>query len=178
MNIEFIEIDLTNIDEYERLSNPNKKFNDFDGPYFKKNTMEEHSLYINSLRDKLKNNDKVLDNMRLFIYDGKILGLCSWYWKSKETKWLEIGIVIFEEYNWSKGIGTKALSKWIYYVFDVKPEIVRIGFTSWSGNLGMINVGKKLNFKQEACYKKARIVNGEYYDSVSYGILKEEWNSK
>ena len=32
--------------------------------------------------------------------------------------------------------------------------------------------------KKEAEYRKARIVNGEYYDSVSYGILKEEWQNQ
>lgn len=27
-------------------------------------------------------------------------------------------------------------------------------------------------------YKKARIVNGKYYDALSYGILKEDWSNK
>lgn len=178
MDIEFVKVDLTNIDEYGELSNPNKKFHQLNGPYFRKKNMEQHICYIDELKEKLKNNDSVLDNIQLISSDEKMLGLCSWYWKSEETKWLEIGIIIFEDYNWGKGIGTKALAKWIDYVFEAKPDIVRIGLTTWSGNLGMINLSKKLGLKQEACFKKARIVNGKYYDSVSYGILKEEWNSK
>ncbi len=42
----------------------------------------------------------------------------------------------------------------------------------------MINLAKKLGLKEEAKYGNARIVNGEYFDSVSYGILKEEWKNR
>ncbi len=39
----------------------------------------------------------------------------------------------------------------------------------------MMALAEKLGFKKEAEYRKARIVDGQYYDSVSYGILREEW---
>jgi putative hydrolase of HD superfamily len=39
----------------------------------------------------------------------------------------------------------------------------------------MMRLAEKLGFIKEAVYRKARIVNNEYYDSISYGILKEEW---
>ncbi len=175
MNIEFKKIDLSNIDEYGKLSNPDKKFNEFDGPYFKHDNVAEHFKRIEDLRKRLKNNEEVNARMRLIYSDGKLLGSCSWYWKSKETNWLEVGINIFEETNWNKGIGTKALAKWIDYVFETHPEIVRIGLGTWSGNLRMIAVSKKLGLKQEACFRKARIVNNKYYDAVNFGILREEW---
>lgn len=62
-------------------------------------------------------------------------------------------------------------------MFKEKTEIVRIGITTWSGNSGMIRLAKKLGMKEEARYRKARIVNGKYFDSVSYGILKKEWKN-
>jgi len=37
---------------------------------------------------------------------------------------------------------------------------------------------RELEFKKEAVYRKARIVEGEYYDSVSYSVLKEKWELK
>ncbi len=178
MDIEFKKIDLSNIDKYAELSRPDKKFNEFNGPYFKQDTLEEHLKYVENLKKKLENNEEVKPNIRLISSDGQILGTCSWYWKSKETNWIEVGIVIFEENNWGKGIGTKVLARWIDYVFDLHPEIVRIGLTTWSGNFGMIAVSEKLGLKREACFRKARIVGGKYYDSVSYGILREEWNRK
>jgi len=36
-------------------------------------------------------------------------------------------------------------------------------------------LAEKIGLKKEAVYRKARIVNNQYFDSISYGILKEEW---
>lgn len=50
-----------------------------------------------------------------------------------------------------------------------------IGSVTWSGNLRMMRLAEKLELKKEAVYRKARIVDRTYYDSVSYGILRDEW---
>ena len=90
---------------------------------------------------------------------------------------MEVGIVIFNENYWGQGIGYKALKMWINEIFDENPELVRIGLTTWSGNTRMMNLAQKLGLKKEAVYRKARIVDKQYYDSISYGILKEEWKA-
>lgn len=41
----------------------------------------------------------------------------------------------------------------------------------------MMNLAEKLGLKKEAVYRKARIVDNKYYDSISYGILMEEWKT-
>jgi len=41
----------------------------------------------------------------------------------------------------------------------------------------MMNLAEKLGFVLEARYRKARIVEDQYYDSISYGILREEWEN-
>ncbi|MDK2865955.1 MAG: hypothetical protein PWP51_105 [Clostridiales bacterium] len=56
-------------------------------------------------------------------------------------------------------------------------ELVGIGLTTWSGNQRMMALAEKLGLKKEAVYRKARIVKGEYFDSVSYGILRDEWET-
>ncbi len=177
--IVFRKINLSNIEEYGRLTTPNKKYHYYNGPYYKKYTDEEHIAYIKDLKDRLSKGEVTeIANIRLIIYKGSTVGCCSFMWRSKETNWAEIGIVIFEESNWGKSIGTKGLKKWIDLVFIEHPEIVRIGLTTWSGNHRMVGLAKKIGLTEEARYKKARIVSGKYYDSVSYGILKEEWEGK
>ncbi len=99
----------------------------------------------------------------------------NWYWESEETNWLEVGVVIFNENYWGRGIGYESLKLWINKMFETKIELVRIGLTTWSGNKRMMKLSEKLGLKKEAEYRNARIVDGEYYDSVSYGILKDEW---
>ncbi len=107
-----------------------------------------------------------------------MIGRVNRYWQSKETNWLLLGIGIYDEKYWGKGIGAEAFNLWIEYLFREMPELVRLGFSTWSGNIGMIKLGQKLGFIEEARIRKARIVDDKYYDSLSYGILREEWESK
>ena len=169
---------LEDLDQYRYWKLPQHKYHSLNGPYFKKDSVEEVDAYIQCLKKDLANNKSVLENKRIIANDeGKIIGEVSWYWRSQETNWLEIGIVIFDEAFWGMGIGYSALKLWIEEVFNQKEEIVRIGLSTWAGNHGMIKLAKKLGLKEEARYRNARIVNGEYFDSVSYGILKTEWKS-
>jgi RimJ/RimL family protein N-acetyltransferase len=39
----------------------------------------------------------------------------------------------------------------------------------------MIKLSKKLGFKQEACFRKVRVVGGKHFDGLGFGILREEW---
>lgn len=90
---------------------------------------------------------------------------------------MEVGIVIFNENYWGQGIGYTALKMWINEIFEQNPELIRIGLSTWSGNERMMKLAKKIGLKKEAVYRKARIVDNKYYDSISYGILKEEWKT-
>ena len=83
---------------------------------------------------------------------------------------------MFESHNWGKGIGTEILKKWISYLFQNMP-LVRVGYTTWSGNHRMIRVGEKLGMQLEARIRKVRYYNGQYYDSIRMGVLREEWES-
>lgn len=54
-------------------------------------------------------------------------------------------------------------------------QIVRVDLHMWSGNIGMMRLGERWVYTKEACFRKSRIVDGEYYDSIGYGVLREEW---
>jgi len=155
------------------------EYHKLNGPYFKKATITEIDQKVSEIRNELENgNSDPLPQKRMISNpEGEILGEVSWYWKSKETNWIELGIIIFNKEQWGKGIGKKALKLWIDELFESKPEIARLGLTTWSGNKGMIRLAISLGMQQEARYRKARIVDGEYFDSVSYGILREEWEN-
>lgn len=112
----------------------------------------------------------------LGIYlDDIIIGIVSSHWESKVTRWLEIGIVIYDESQHGMGYGQSALEQWIDICFNRYPEINRVGLTTWSGNIGMMRLSKKLGLKEEARLRQVRYYKGIYYDSMKYGVLKEEW---
>jgi len=177
-NIILRELEIKDLEDYLYWNHPLRKFHKFNGPYYRKRSEDELREYVDNLRKLIiQGEENVLKDKKIIANKDtdEIIGQVNWYWKSKETLWMEIGIVIFNENYWGKGIGYTALRMWIDEVFSQNLELIRLGLTTWSGNERMMNLAKKLGFKKEAVYRKARIVDKQYYDSVSYGILKEEW---
>ncbi|MTD31250.1 GNAT family N-acetyltransferase [Planomicrobium sp. YIM 101495] len=114
------------------------------------------------------------DDFWVITVEDKVCGILSYYYEDAQQKWLEVGIVLHEAGNWSKGLGTRALTLWIEHLFQTLPT-VRIGLTTWSGNARMIRVAEKLGMQMEGRMRKVRFHEGEYYDSIRMGILREEW---
>ena len=169
-------INLNDLAAYDHWCQPMHAYHTFDEPYNPKKSAEEISIYIGELRQGLQNGEAVLAQRKMIVDpNNSLLGEVSYTWKSIETNWMEIGIVIFDESYWGRGLGSQALRLWITELFKEHTDIVRIGLSTWSGNAGMIKLAANLGMRQEACYQNARIVNGQHYDSVSYGLLREEW---
>ncbi|TQP08500.1 GNAT family N-acetyltransferase [Vibrio cholerae] len=116
-------------------------------------------------------------DMQLVICNELPVGTVSCYWECEETRWLEAGIVIYDESYWGKGIASIALSQWISYLFKTQ-EIERVGMTTWSGNDRMMSLATRLGLKQEARLRKVRYYEGIYYDSVKYGVIRSEWEER
>jgi len=179
IKIKLRKLELKDLESYYEWNHPSRAFHKFNGPYFKKESEQELSLRIENWRKTLlKDEEDVLGNGMLIVDEitDELIGQVNWYWKSEVTWWMEVGIVIFNENYWGYGIGYNALKLWIDRLFDEKQEMVRIGLTTWSGNERMMRLSEKLGMKKEATYRNARIVEGKYFDSVSYGILRSEWN--
>lgn len=158
-------------------NNGKHKWKTLDAPYYNKRNEKEVEEYIN--KQPIIAKDKYL--MRLFIVSkttDDLLGCVSCYWQSKETNWLSIGIIIYDEAKWGLGLGYEALCLWINYLFAQDKSLVRLDLRTWSGNRGMMALSKKLGFQEEACFRKARIVNQQYFDSLAYGILRSEWEKE
>ncbi|WP_391203587.1 GNAT family N-acetyltransferase [Psychrobacillus sp. L4] len=109
--------------------------------------------------------------------DESLVGSLCYYWEHEASLWLEVGIIIYEPAFWNGGIGTAAIRMWITHLFNDLP-LVRIGYTTWSGNDRMIKVGEKLGMTMEARLRKCCFYNGLYYDSIRMGILREEWEER
>lgn len=153
----------------------------WDAPYYNENANEhEITESIDKLRNKIVSASFDDPRRTLVIADREnnfFLGQVNSYWISKETNWLAVGIIIFDPNYWRHGIGYEALQLWINYIFNTRPELVRLDLQTWSGNYKMMNLASKLGFSMEGRFRKARIVDGQYYDSIQYGILKEEWKT-
>lgn len=144
----------------------------YDAPYF------QDYIHYSAFADFQREKEKLFVNNpnRLGIFlDGRLVGTVSRYWECQATRWMELGIAIYQERDWGAGIATATLKKWLDQTFRDYAELERLGLTTWSGNPGMIAVAEKLGLQQEACIRKVRYYQGIYYDSIKYGVLRNEY---
>ncbi|MFS1512179.1 GNAT family protein [Chengkuizengella sp. SCS-71B] len=156
---------------YEADDREHLKWN---GPYYNRPEKTLDQFLEDHKDDFIKVGTAQPRNILVIEVDGKLIGTVSWYWEDECTNWLNNGIVIYDSKYWSGGYGTESFSLWTDYIFK-KMDVVRIGISTWSGNERMIRLASKIGMVEEGRIRKARIVNGEYYDSVKMGILREEW---
>ncbi|SFT02945.1 GNAT family N-acetyltransferase [Marininema halotolerans] len=134
--------------------------------------------YLTKEKDSLNKTgtDKIRSKLAIEV-DGRLIGRVSWYWVDETTNWLCNGLVIFDSNYWSGGYGTDAFDLWTDYIF-CHMDVARVGISTWSGNERMIRLAQRIGMIEEGRIRKARIVNGEYFDSIKMGILREEWEQR
>ena len=162
------------IADYERWNNPGSKANLTDGPWYN----EDLSRLIEGRKKRLSQGDgPPYYSLEIDTKAGRHIGWVNAYYSERDPHATEIGISIQEDELWGKGMGTEAFSLWMDYLFR-ELNLTRIGFTTWQGNPGMLKVGAKLGFIEEARRRKSCFVRGEFYDRISMGILREEWDTR
>lgn len=146
----------------------------YDAPYFPL----DHRTYEQFLKQWGTDftSDDLPDDL-IIEADGQIIGMVTYYWESKGTRWLEAGIVIYSPDYWSGGYGTDALSLWVGYLFETL-AIGRVGITTWSGNPRMMRCAEKVGMQLEGRMRQCRYYEGVYYDSIRMGITREEWEAQ
>jgi len=162
---------------YRHWLRPEQEWHRWDAPYFGAPTSGDADATVSRLAEQVDAADWPTPRRQLVIGDtatGGYLGLVSWYWESEPSDWRLVGIVLHDPRTWSGGRGSEALSLWASYLFD-STAAIRLDFATWSGNERMCRLGRRLGWVEEARFRQAREVRGQRYDSVVYGVLREEW---
>jgi len=160
------------LDAIYRLVTSNDEWTQFNGPYFPYIT-PSLEIFSNTTFPRLRDGTDI----QLITVNDKPVGTVSFYWECESTRWLEMGVIIYDADYWGQGLASRALPLWIEHLF-ARLEIERVGLTTWSGNPRMMACAEKLGFKQEARLRKVRYHQGKYYDSVKYGMLRCEWKNR
>ncbi|MCC3712398.1 GNAT family N-acetyltransferase [Staphylococcus hominis] len=174
MDIKIVEPNKNNLKKiyYWKFLEEKQEAKKWNGPYIEELKLAEEK-YINMILKKDKLDEKIFQDM-IIEFQEKPIGTLNAHWFDEKAKALEIGIVLYDSNLWGLKIGSLVFKEWINMLFE-KTSANRIGISTWSGNYRMIKLAKKLNMKEEAKIREARIVNGEYYDAIKMGILKKEW---
>lgn len=168
---------LRNIEEHdlpilwqEKFGVENPEWKKWDAPYFPLKHIDYPAFKTEW--EKLK--EVRPESQMAIVVNGVVIGTVSYYWEHEASRWLEAGITIFQPEYWSGGYGTEALTLWVSHLFRQLP-LARVGITTWSGNKRMMRAAEKIGMQLEGRMRKCRYYNGEYYDSIRMGVLREEW---
>ncbi len=173
------------LDPYAEWLQPGHRWQETDGPYEPPMTPVEIEEQIGRINTVIESGDPPTPRRRLVIAlagaptaNAPIIGTVSAYWEQQASLSLNLGICIFEPGHWGCGLGYAALGLWTQYLFNELPQIVRLGLRTWSGHVGMVRLAEKLGYQEEMRLRQARIVKGEYFDGIGYGVLRREWQER
>lgn len=168
------------VERYRYWQQPGHEWQAWDGPDHPRPSPEKIGAVCADLLARVASSEWSAPRQRLVIADAgtdALIGTVNWRWESVESGWGRMGIGLYDPAFWSGGRGAEALWLWTGYLFRRTPA-VRLDFATWSGNLRICAVGRKLGFVEEARLRQARLVRGERYDSVIHGLLRTEWEAR
>jgi RimJ/RimL family protein N-acetyltransferase len=170
------------LEAYRRWLQPDQDWHRWDGPYFAKLSPFEIDERLERFGSRIASGEygaeSPLTRAVIVMEDapGAMVGSISWHWESEESDWRRMGLTVYDPATRGRGVGTEALRIWTDYLFATT-EVVRLDYSTWSGNSRMLGVGHRLGFVEEARFRDAREVRGARYDSVVMGVLRAEWDA-
>ena len=86
----------------------------------------------------------------------------------------EIGIVVGEKSEWSRGLGTDAVRLVLGYAFG-ELGLNRVELTTDEDNARAIRCYEKCGFAREGLLRQHRLIDGEFGNTVVMAVLREKW---
>ncbi len=106
--------------------------------------------------------------------DGVTIGNIGLNWVDYHSRCGYLGAWIGEEGYWGGGYGTDALLLVVEYAFDWL-DLRRLALGTMALNVRAQRNVEKCGFRLEGRERQATLVNGEWLDALTYGMLRGEW---
>ena len=108
------------------------------------------------------------------LKSDQIIGNCAIQDINSQNRACSCGIAIGEKEYQSKGYGTEAMEMLVAYGFNTL-NMNRIELTVYEFNSRAYKSYQKVGFVEEGRKRQARYHNGNYYNEIIMGILREDW---
>ena len=108
--------------------------------------------------------------------DGEHIGNTSLFNVSPEDRTADFGIMIGEKACWSKGYGSDATRTLLRFAFD-EMNLHRVWLTVLATHERGIACYRRCGFREEARLRQDVYRHGQYYDFITMGILRNEFEA-
>ena len=107
--------------------------------------------------------------------DGQLIGSIGFDQVNITARSARIYLGIGCQEHWGKGYSTDALTVFVRYLFN-QWNFHRLSAETWQKNLRALACYQKLGFIIEGTLREAYYVDGQYYDAIILGLLKQDFN--
>lgn len=109
------------------------------------------------------------------LIDGdRLIGGAGFRFFNWPARHAGFGIAIGEKDCWNKGLGTEATCLLLNHAFDTL-NLNRVWLDVYEFNARAVRVYEKLGFQHEGRLRQDVYRDGQYWDTLRMGILREEW---
>ncbi|MFF2998869.1 GNAT family N-acetyltransferase [Streptomyces sp. NPDC057950] len=106
--------------------------------------------------------------------DGSVIGMVDYRDLDPFAGQATVGVTIGDRDHWGRGHGSEALLLLVGHLFRAF-GLHRVELDTWSGNERAVRAFTRAGFREEGRRRGAVRVAGRRYDTVLFGMLREEW---
>lgn len=132
-------------------------------------TIEDINEFIRESKRKNANNDGF--DAGIWLGD-EFIGMIGFHSINKKIKAISIGYWLNKKHR-GKGIMTYACEQFVRYAFNIL-KMNRVEIRCAEDNIKSRAIPERIGFRQEGVIRDGEILNGEYVNSVVYGILRRD----
>lgn len=140
-------------------------------------TEMEEEKWLEDIATKRAKTDVILVIEAIDGKSSKPIGSCGLHRINPKDQTAVLGIAIGEKKYWGKGYGTEAIRLILDYGFKTL-NLHRVSSSAFDFNERSIRMHRKIGFKEEGRLRKARFINGQFWDEILFGLLREDWKRK
>lgn len=143
-------------------------------------TIEDEKRYVNKIIKEQKKTFTQRENISLTIITKKLqklignVGLKNIDYTHRKAS---IGIMIGDKNYWGKGYGSESLKLMCDFAFNIL-NLNSLHLSVYAFNKRAIICYKKAGFKIAGKLRKAKFINGKYWDEIFMDSLASEFNKK
>ncbi|MFD5634302.1 GNAT family N-acetyltransferase [Streptomyces sp. NPDC127077] len=108
------------------------------------------------------------------LASGSVIGMADYRDLDPYVGVATLGVTIGEREFWGRGHGSDVLRLLVDHLFGAYC-LSRLELDTWSGNERAVRAFTALGFHEEGRRRSAVLLEGKRYDSVLFGMLREEW---